>query len=104
MLTLPIHNDLEKSILPFIAKADIMLAKNKELQDLKQQLLQLLQNNFPGMQLSKQLEQWPTLSFAELLNELSKPKIKPTLPQQAEWMQYFEGTKNKSTCLAKADR
>jgi hypothetical protein len=41
------------------------------------------------------LNQCPTLTFAELLKELSKQKIKPTLPQQAEWMQYFEEQKPK---------
>ncbi len=85
--------------LPFIAKADIMLAKNKELQELKKQLLQLLQSNFPVMQLSKKLEQWPSLSFAELLKELGKQKIKPSLPQQSEWLHYFEEQKAKALGL-----
>ena len=87
--------------LPFIAKAVIMLATNKELQEVKQQLLQLLQSNFPDVKVSKKLEQWPSLSFAALLKELSKQKIKPTLPQQSEWMQYFEEQKTKALALQK---
>ena len=85
--------------LSFIVKADIMLATNKELQELKQQLLQLLQSNFPAVQLNKKLEQWPSLSFADFLKELSKQKIKPTLPQQAEWMNYFDNQKTKALAL-----
>ncbi|HKB44778.1 MAG TPA: hypothetical protein VKC90_10315 [Chitinophagaceae bacterium] len=76
-----------------------MLAKNKELQEIKQQLLQLLQSNFPEMQLSKKLEQWPSLYFAEFLKELGKQKIKPSLPQQSEWMKYFEEQKTKAIAL-----
>jgi hypothetical protein len=96
---IPIVEINKESQLPFIAKADIMLAKNKESQELKQQLLQLLQSNFPEMQLSKKLEQWPSLSFAELLKELGKQKIKPTLPQQSEWMNYFDQQKAKALAL-----
>lgn len=95
----PIKKISQEQQFPFIAKADIMLAKNKELQELKQQLLQLLQSNFPEMQLSKKLEQWPSLGFAELLKELGKQKIKPTLPQQSEWMNYFEEQKAKALAL-----
>lgn len=90
---------IPKDQLPFIAKADIMLTTNKELQELKQQLLQLLQSNFPGVQLNKKLEQWPSLSFADFLKELSKQKIKPALPQQAEWMNYFDQQKTKALAL-----
>lgn len=97
--TIPIPKTDSVSQLPFIAKADIMLATNKELQELKRQLLQLLQSNFPAVQLNKKLEQWPSLSFAEFLKELSKQKIKPALPQQAEWMGYFEEQKIKALAL-----
>ncbi|MBI5858436.1 MAG: N-6 DNA methylase [Sphingobacteriales bacterium] len=95
----PVKIATEEQQLPFIAKADIMLATNKELQELKQQLLQLLQSNFPAVQLNKKLEQWPSLSFADFLKELSKQKIKPALPQQAEWMNYFEEQKTKALAL-----
>jgi hypothetical protein len=59
----------------------------------------LLQSNFPAVQVNKKLEQWPLLSFAEFLKELGKQKIKPALPQQAEWMNYFETQKTKALAL-----
>ena len=96
---IPIPDISAEQQLPFIAKADIMLATNKELQELKQQLLQLLQSNFPAVQVNKKLEQWPSLSFAGFLKELSKQKIKPALPQQAEWMNYFEEQRTKAATL-----
>ena len=76
-----------------------MLSTNKELHELKQNLLQLLQSNFPTVQLNKKLEQWPTLSFAEFLKELNKQKIKLSLPQQEEWMSYFEEQKSLAATL-----
>src|SRR5258706_15760261 len=77
------------------------MGKNKELQEVKQQLLQLLQSNFPEMKVNKKLEQWPSLSFVELLKELNKQKIKSTLPQQSEWMKYFDEQKTKAFALQK---
>ncbi len=79
--------------LPFIAKADIMLSKNKELQQVKQQLQQLLLGKYSGLTLSKKLTDWPALSFTNFLKELGKQKIKLTLPEEAEWLKYFEDQK-----------
>ena len=79
--------------LPFISKADIMLSKNKELHQVKQQLLQLLQGKYPGLTLSKKLQDWPNLTFAAFLKELQKQKIKLSLPEEAEWLKYFEEQK-----------
>ena len=80
-------------------KADIMLSKNKELQKIKQNLLQLLRSKYESIKLSNKLYDWPTLSFADFLKELSKQKIKLTLPEQSEWMQYFEQEKTKANAL-----
>jgi type I restriction-modification system DNA methylase subunit len=90
---------IPKDQLPFMTKADIMLAKTKELQELKQHLLQLLQSNFPSVQVNKKLEQWPSLYYADFLKELSKQRIKSALPQQAEWMNYFEEQKTKANAI-----
>lgn len=96
---IPIVGIGRDSQLPFVVKADIMLATNKELHELKQKLLQLLQSNFPAVQINKKLEQWPALGFADFLKELNKQKIKLPLPQQEEWMKYFEEQKAKALAL-----
>lgn len=90
---------LPSNQLPFITKADIMLSKNKELHQLKQQFLQLLQNKYENITFSKKLQNWPELSFNEFLKEITKQKIKLTLPDQAEWMHYFEDEKKKAKNL-----
>jgi len=84
---------------PFIAKADIMLSKNKELQSVKQQILQLLISKFEGITISKKLQDWPCLTFSQFLKELEKQKIKFSLPAQSEWMQYFESEKAKANAI-----
>jgi hypothetical protein len=62
-------------------------------------LLQLLQSKYESVTLSKKLQDWPTLSFKEFLKELDKQKIKLSLPQQAEWMHYFEAEKAKANTI-----
>lgn len=85
--------------LPLIAKADTMLSKNKELHQLKQQFLHLLQSKYEHITFSKKLQNWPELSFNEFLKEITKQKIHLTLPEQVEWMYYFEEEKTKAKNL-----
>lgn len=76
--------------------ADIIINNTKSFQQIKQQLLGILNTNFLTLQLNKKLENWPSLTFGELIKELEKQKIKLTLSQQAEWMQYFKEQKTKA--------
>lgn len=81
---------------PFIAKADIMLSKNKELNQLSEQFVQFLQTKFPFININNKLQSWPALSADEFLKELDKQKIKLPLAQQQEWLQYFNEQKIKA--------
>ncbi len=81
---------------PFIVKADIMLSKNKELNQLSQQSTQLLQAKFSTININKKLQSWYSLTGNEFLKELSKQKIKLPLSEQQEWLQYFEEQKTKA--------
>lgn len=83
----------------FVEKVHIMLSNKKELQQLKRNLLQLLQSKYESIKPSNKLTDWPALSFADFLKELSKQKIKLSLPEQSEWMQYFEQEKAKANAL-----
>ncbi len=96
---LPVAKSRTKDQQPFIAKADIMLSKNKELHDLKTGLLTLLRSKWEGLAVSKKLADWPALSFKEFLKELEKSKIKLSLPEQKEWLDYFESEKEKAAAL-----
>jgi hypothetical protein len=81
---------------PFINKADIMLSKNKELQQVSNQFTQFLQAKYATININNKLESWYTLTANEFLKELNKQKIKLTLSEQQEWLQYFEEQKTKA--------
>jgi len=83
---------------PFIELADKMLALNKDLQAKRARFLSLLQNNLPKVKISSTLETFDTLDFAGFVAELKKQKIKLSLTQQDEWMDFFD--KYKSECSA----
>lgn len=106
--TIPICEPIDQQ--PFIAKADIMLSKNKELHHLKQALLTLLGATVEGLSFSfsKKLSDWPSLSFKEFLKELEKQKIRLSLSQQGEWLQHFEAEKRKAaeilSCIRQTDK
>jgi type I restriction-modification system DNA methylase subunit len=88
---LPIPQAVEQR--PFIEKADIMLAKNKELHDVSSKFLALLKSEFGIDKPGGKLEQWYTLDFSTFCWELAKKKIALTLAQKAEWMEHFEKQK-----------
>ncbi|MDG1287356.1 MAG: TaqI-like C-terminal specificity domain-containing protein [Rickettsiales bacterium] len=83
---------------PLIIKAKAMLSKNTELHNVSSKFLGLLQAELPIDKLSKKLESWHLLDFAEFLDELKKKKISLSLEQKSEWMDYFE--KQKTEALA----
>ncbi|MBP8114442.1 MAG: N-6 DNA methylase [Chitinophagaceae bacterium] len=94
---IPDYNNIDQ--LPFIQKADIMLSKNKELQETKQQILKLLQVKYENVTITKKLQDWPSLDFKDFLKELTKQKIKISLAEQTEWMQHFETEKAKANAI-----
>lgn len=95
---LPLKIIAEEQQRPFIEKAEIMLAKNKELHDASSKFLALLKSEFGLDKPGGKLEQWYTLDFAAFVAELTKKKITLTLAQKAEWMEHFE--KQKATAAA----
>ena len=76
--------------------ADKMLYLNKDLQTKRARFLQLLQNNLPEAKITSVLESFDTLDFAGFVAELKKQKIKLTLTQQDEWLDFFD--KYKTNC------
>jgi len=70
-------------------KADLMLSLNEQLQDLTGKFVRTLQRKFKIDKLSKKLENWYELTYAEFIKELAKKKIKMGLADEAEWEEYF---------------
>lgn len=93
---IPIKKISESEQQPFIDKADIMLSKNKELNQLLQQFTQLLQSKFATININNKLQNWANLTSNEFFKELVKQKIKLPLSEQQQWLQYFEEQKTKA--------
>ncbi|TXD47772.1 Eco57I restriction-modification methylase domain-containing protein [Polaribacter sp. IC073] len=75
---------------PFIEKADLMLLLNKNLQEISSKFQRTLQREFEQIdKLSKKLESWYELNYADFLKELKKKKVALSLSQKAEWEDYF---------------
>jgi hypothetical protein len=66
-----------------------MLSLNKELQEISDKFQRNLQREFSLETLSKKLQNWYELSFADFLKELAKAKLNLTLSQKADWEDYF---------------
>lgn len=86
---LPIKRANKETQQPFIEIADQMLSLNKELQELSNKFQRMLEREFELESLSKKLQDWYNLSFAEFLKEFEKQKIKLSLTQKSEWEDYF---------------
>ena len=76
-----------------------MLSLNKELQDISAKFQRNLQREFSLETLSKKLQNWYELSFAEFLKELAKAKLNLTLSQKAEWEDYFLAEQQKAISI-----
>ncbi len=77
----------------YLSKADIMLSQNKELNQLSQQFINLLQTKFTTININNKLQCWYSLTANDFFKELAKQKIKLPLSEQQEWLQYFEQQK-----------
>lgn len=82
-----------------IDKADLMLLLKKELQKISLKLQRTLQRKLENLELSKKLENWYELTFAEFVKELGKKKIKLSLSEEAEWEDYFLQEQQKAVAI-----
>ncbi len=83
----------------FSQKADLMLSLNQQLQELISKFIRTLQRKFEIDKLSKKLENWHELTYAEFIKELAKKKIKMSLGDEAEWEEYFLAEQTKARQL-----
>ncbi len=95
----PIKPIAQKQQQPFIAKVNAIISLNKEFQTLQTQFTNLLQSKVAIEKLSTKLQDWYKLDFKEFLNELKKAKVKLSLAEEADWMNYFNAEKQKALQL-----
>jgi len=85
---------------PFILKADQMLSLNKDLQELSQKFQRTLLREYESIdKLSKKLETWYALSYADFLKELQKKKVVLSLSKKVELETYFLEEQQKALAL-----
>ena len=83
----------------YIIKTDLMLSLNQQLHELTSKFIRTLQRKFEIDKLSKKLENWHELTYADFITELSKKKIKMSLGDEAEWEAYFLAEQTKARQL-----
>lgn len=67
-----------------------VISKTTEKQKIQVKFLKLLFNKFPDLKQTKKLENWFGLNFSEFKKELDKQKIKFSLSEESEWIEFFE--------------
>lgn len=82
---------------PFIEKVDCMLAENNRLHKTADGFIQLLQSKWANLKITGRVSEWYKLSFENFRKELEKQKIKLSLQEQAEWLQYFTEQKQEAS-------
>lgn len=75
--------------------AKLLLQRNDNLHKLGKNFLILLKGKYNLENFSKKLQNWHQLSFSEFLKELKKHKVQLSLPEEAEWVAYFNEQKTK---------
>ncbi|SDM99547.1 TaqI-like C-terminal specificity domain-containing protein [Daejeonella rubra] len=91
-----INMDCQQS---FIIKADNILSYHRDLNVVKWQFLQLIQAKVGDLSITKNLNDWPSLSSKEFIKGIEKNKVRLSLSEQAEWLEYFEEQKYKALSI-----
>jgi REP element-mobilizing transposase RayT len=76
-----------------------IISRTSEKHKILSQFLKLLESKFVDLKLTKKLQNWHELEFKDFLKELQKAKIKLSLSEEAEWMNYFNKQKEEAQNL-----
>jgi type I restriction-modification system DNA methylase subunit len=76
--------------------SNTQIEKTSTLQGIISKLLRTIQRKFEIEKLSKNLQNWHNLTYAEFVKELKKKKVKLGLAEESEWEEYFETEKAKA--------
>jgi len=78
---------------------DVLTELNKNHLSTTIKFKRLLEQHFSIQKISTKLQNWPELKLNEFLLELKKAKVKLTLSEESDWMQYFNEQKQKAQSL-----
>jgi type I restriction-modification system DNA methylase subunit len=91
--TIPISNDFEIIDAELSLLSEKLINSTNIFNSIKSNFIVLLQSKFDLEKTSKNLQNWSEIDFKGFLKELKKSKIKLSLGEEAEWMQYFNEQK-----------
>jgi hypothetical protein len=94
---IPIPRNFEQN--NFINIADKLIQFNEDKKSLEIRFYSHIQSKFNLQGSNNKLQNWPELDFKSFLSELQKAKIKLTLSEEADWLQYFSEQKQKAQTL-----
>ncbi|MCD4675824.1 MAG: hypothetical protein K8S18_07480, partial [Desulfobacula sp.] len=72
------------------------LSNQKDLKRHRNNFIEMINEKYKLNKISNRLSNWDGLRFGDFLKELKKYKIKLSLSEEAEWMQYFNEQKQKA--------
>lgn len=84
---------------PIIDLVNIMLDKNKELQDLSTKFTDLLKADFTGITINTTLQSWYDLNWNDFVNALEKQKIALTGTLKEDWYDRFNRLSTKAKTI-----
>jgi hypothetical protein len=96
---LPIPKISEEEQKPFVEKAQQMLALNKQLYEIINDMLKIVQVDLGVSKITKNLEKWHKLTTTEFFNEVAKQNKQLSIDKKSKWIQYFEEQKAKANSL-----
>lgn len=96
ILEFPIPDNIKDYTLSLSNYAQVMLSLNKTLQEISAKFQRTCERKFENLNLTKKLQDWYNLSYADFIKELRKQKIKLSLSEEAEWADYFDQEKSKA--------
>ena len=76
-----------------------IMNEHEDLDQITTNFLNLVQSKFSIDKPSRKLQNWHEYSFADFTKELKKNKVKLSLGEESEWMQYFNNQKAKAQSL-----
>lgn len=99
MIKLPIKEVSSELKNTFTSLAEFITKDSYHLQELNLKFKRTFQRKFEGFEITKKLENWYELTFAEFVKELGKKKIKLSLSEEAEWEDYFLQEQQKAVAI-----
>jgi len=96
---LPVKIIPEEKQKTFIEKADIILSQNIEFHAIRLNFIRLIRSKWSDFKISGRISQWYKLANEDFSREFEKQKIKLSLRDQAEWLEYFNEQKQKAELI-----